>query len=44
MMLSDIAEDISKVRNTGFLAAVLLVYILVGAVSFVFVLFAGVVD
>jgi hypothetical protein len=45
MMLSDIAEDISKVRrNTGFLAAVLLVYILVVAVSFVFFLFAGVVD
>jgi hypothetical protein len=45
MMLSDIAEDITKIRrNTGFLAAVLLVYILVVAASFVVVLFASAVD
>ena len=44
-MLSDIAEDIAKVRrSTGFLAAVLLVYVLAVAASFVFVLLANVVD
>jgi hypothetical protein len=43
MMLSDIAADVAKIRrNTGFLATVVLVYLVVVGLSFVFVLFANV--
>jgi hypothetical protein len=45
MMLSDIAEDVTKIRrNTSFLAGVLLAYLLVIGAGLVFAIVAAVAD